>query len=324
MKTAVLIPCLNEEEAITKVVQDFVEQLPGCVVYVYDNGSTDRTIEVAKAAGAVVASEKRRGKGNVVSRMFADVDADIYVLVDGDDTYEATAAPAMVERLLSNNLDMVVGIRDHKDEDEAYRSGHQTGNAIFNKFLGMIFEKTFTDIFSGYRVFSRRFVKSFPCLSRGFEIEMEMSIHSITARLPVEEMATTYGKRPEGSHSKLNTYRDGMRIFLTMLRLFKHIFPFKFYAGIGAVLAFVSLSLGIPLVGEWLLTGLVPKLPTAVLAASVGVIACLSVAIGIILDCVSRGHMEMRRLEYLNFTSPAVICPDYCVKDYSGGGSVDE
>ncbi len=324
MKTAVLIPCLNEEEAITSVVRDFAKQLPGCEIYVYDNGSTDNTIAVAKAAGAMVASENRRGKGNVVSRMFADIDADVYVLVDGDDTYDATAAPAMVDRLLSNNLDMVVGIRDHKDEDEAYRSGHQAGNAVFNKFLGMIFEKTFTDIFSGYRVFSRRFVKSFPCLSRGFEIEMEMSIHSITARLPVEEMVTTYGKRPEGSHSKLNTYRDGLRIFLTMLRLFRHIFPLKFYAGIGGAFALLSLILGLPIVGEWMMTGLVPKLPTAVLAASVGIIACLSVAIGIILDCVSRGHMEMRRLEYLNFTSPAVICRDYCAKENMDGGSVDK
>ncbi|SMF33815.1 glycosyltransferase family 2 protein [Desulfovibrio gilichinskyi] len=322
MKTAVLIPCLNEEEAITSVVRDFTEQLPGCVIYVYDNGSTDRTVEVARAAGAFVATEKRRGKGNVVSRMFADIDADIYVLVDGDDTYDAAAAPAMVERLLSNNLDMVVGVRDHKDEDEAYRSGHQAGNAVFNKFLGVIFEKTFTDIFSGYRVFSKRFVKSFPCLSRGFEIEMEMSIHSITARLPVEEMVTTYGKRPEGSHSKLNTYKDGMRIFWTMLQLFKHIFPLKFYAGIGGVLALISLALGLPIVGEWVITGLVLKLPTAVLAASIGIIACLSIAIGIILDCVSKGHMEMRRLEYLNFTSPAVICPDCCPKDNSDGGAI--
>lgn len=323
MKIAVLIPCLNEEEAIASVVCDFTEQLPGSVIHVYDNGSTDRTVEVARAAGAIVTTEKRRGKGNVVSRMFADIDADIYVLVDGDDTYDAAAAPAMVEKLLSNNLDMVVGVRDHKDENEAYRSGHQAGNAVFNKFLGVIFEKTFTDIFSGYRVFSKRFVKSFPCLSRGFEIEMEMSIHSITARLPVEEMVTTYGKRPEGSHSKLNTYKDGMRIFWTMVQLFKHIFPLKFYTGIGGVLSLLSLALGLPIVGEWIVTGLVPKLPTAVLAASIGIIACLFIAIGIILDCVSKGHMEMRRLEYLNFTSPAGVCHDYCVKNEDNGGSVD-
>ncbi len=315
MKTAVLIPCLNEEEAITSVVKDFAAQLPGADIYVYDNGSTDRTIEVAKAAGAIVSSEYRKGKGNVVSRMFADVDADIYVLVDGDDTYDATAAPAMVDKLLVENLDMVVGIRDHEEDDLAYRSGHQTGNAVFNKFLGIIFERTFTDIFSGYRVFSKRFVKTFPCLSRGFEIEMEMSIHSITARLPVAEMVTTYSKRPEGSHSKLNTYRDGLRILLTMIHLFRHIFPLKFYAGIAGVLAFLSLCLGLPVIVEFAQTGLVPKLPTAVLAASIGIISCLSFAIGIILNSVSRGHMEMRRLEYLNFSSPLACCLPLCSED---------
>ncbi|WP_432738797.1 glycosyltransferase family 2 protein [Maridesulfovibrio sp. FT414] len=311
MKIAVLIPCLNEEEAIPKVVSDFAAQLPGADIYVYDNGSTDRTIEVARAAGAFVSSEPRRGKGNVVRRMFADVEADIYVLVDGDDTYDASAAPAMIGKLRDENLDMVVGIRDHENDDRAYRAGHQAGNAVFNKFLGVVFEKTFTDIFSGYRTFSRRFVKTFPCLSRGFEIEMEMSIHSISARLPVAEMVTTYSKRPEGSHSKLNTYRDGMRILLTMIHLFRHISPFKFYSGIAAVLAFLSLSLGLPVVVEWLQTGLVPKLPTALLAASVGIISCISFAIGIILNSVSRGHMEMRRLEYLHFSSPGV-CSSQC------------
>lgn len=312
MKIAVLIPCLNEEEAIPSVVRDFSVQLPGAEIYVYDNGSTDRTVEVARAAGALVAFETRRGKGNVVSRMFADVDADIYVLVDGDDTYDATAAPAMVEKLVSQNLDMVVGIRDHEEEDEAYRAGHQTGNAVFNRFLGLIFEKTFTDIFSGYRVFSKRFVKSFPCLSRGFEIEMEMSIHSITARLPVAEMVTTYGKRPDGSESKLNTYRDGVRILLTMIHLFRHIHPFRFYAGIAGVLMFLSFCLGLPVVYDFIRTGLVPKLPTAVLAASIGIISCISFAIGVILNSVSRGHMEMRRLEYLNFSSPVACCPEKC------------
>ncbi|WP_048831517.1 glycosyltransferase family 2 protein [Maridesulfovibrio hydrothermalis] len=312
MKTAVLIPCLNEEEAITNVVRDFAAQLPGADIYVYDNGSTDRTIEVARAAGAIVSYESRKGKGNVVSRMFADIDADIYVLVDGDDTYDATAAPEMVEKLLNENLDMVVGIRDHKDEDEAYRSGHQTGNAVFNKFLGVIFEKTFTDIFSGYRIFSKRFVKTFPCLSRGFEIEMEMSIHSIAARLPVAEVVTTYGKRPEGSHSKLNTYRDGMRILMTMVHLFRHISPLKFYAGVAGLLALFSFCLGLPVITEWMQTGLVPKLPTAVLAASVGIISCLFFAIGIILNSVSRGHMEMRRLVYLNFPSMAACRRDEC------------
>ncbi|WP_320171749.1 glycosyltransferase family 2 protein [Maridesulfovibrio sp.] len=314
MKTAVLIPCLNEEGAIPKVVRDFARQLPGAEIHVYDNGSTDRTVEVARAAGAEVFSEPRRGKGNVVRRMFADVDADIYVLVDGDDTYDPSAATAMIEKLIAENLDMVVGIRDHENDDQAYRAGHQTGNAVFNKFLGVVFERTFTDIFSGYRVFSRRFVKTFPCLSHGFEIEMEMSIHSITARLPVAEVVTAYGKRPEGSHSKLNTYRDGLRILMTMVHLFRHISPLKFYAGIGAVLALISLGLGIPVVADWLQTGLVPRLPTAVLAASVGIISCLFFAIGIILNSVSRGHMEMRRLEYLNFSSPSV-CISKCPGD---------
>lgn len=312
MKTAVLIPCLNEEGAISRVVSDFSRRLPGAEIYVYDNGSSDRTVEVAKAAGAIVSTEPRRGKGNVVRRMFADIEADVYVLVDGDDTYDSSAAPGMVEKLLTENLDMVVGIRDHENDDEAYRAGHQAGNAVFNKFLGMVFERTFTDIFSGYRVFSRRFVKTFPCLSQGFEIEMEMSIHSITARLPVAEMVTTYGKRPEGSHSKLNTYRDGLRILLTMVHLFRHISPFKFYAGIAAVLALISLALGIPVVTEWLQTGLVPKLPTAVLSASVGIISCISFAIGIILNSVSRGHMEMRRLEYLHFSSPGMCASECC------------
>lgn len=305
MRTAVLIPCLNEEEAITSVVRDFAAKLPGADIYVYDNGSTDRTVEVAREAGAIVSTETRRGKGNVVSRMFADIDADIYVLVDGDDTYDASAAPGMVQKLLDENLDMVVGIRDHEDDDQAYRAGHQTGNAVFNKFLGMVFEKTFSDIFSGYRVFSRRFVKTFPCLSRGFEIETEMSVHAITARIPAAEVVTTYYKRPEGSHSKLNTYRDGMKIMLTMINLLRHIFPLRFYACIAALFALLSISLGIPVVLQWLQTGLVLKLPTAVLAASVGIISCISLAIGIILNSVSRGHMEMRRTMYLKYSSPS-------------------
>lgn len=309
MDIAVVVPCLNEENAISKVVKDFSTQFPDATVYVYDNGSTDRTIEVAIEAGACVGVEPQKGKGNVVRRMFADIDADIYILVDGDDTYDPTAAPEMVEKLLNENLDMVVGIRDHRDDDQAYRSGHQMGNSLFNKSLGLVFEKKFSDIFSGYRVFSRRFVKTFPCLSRGFEIEMEMSIHAISSRLPVAEVYTHYSRRAEGTASKLNTYRDGMRIFYTMMQLFRHMHPLRFYAAIALFFFCVSLGLGLPILVEFANTGLVPRLPTAVLSASIAIIATLFFIVGILLDTVSKGHSEIRRLEYLNFPSPKT-CKD--------------
>lgn len=304
MNIAVVIPCLNEENAIAKVVKDFATQFPDATVYVYDNGSTDKTAEVARAAGACVGIEPQKGKGNVVRRMFADIDADVYVLTDGDDTYDATAAPAMVDKLLTENLDMVVGIRDHRNDDQAYRSGHQMGNSLFNKSLALVFEEKFIDIFSGYRVFSKRFVKTFPCLSQGFEVEMEMSIHAITSRLPVGEVHTPYFRRAEGTESKLNTYSDGLRIFYTMMQLFRHMHPFRFYAGVALFFLLISLLLGLPVLFEYLDTGLVPRLPTAVLAASISIIATLFFIVGILLDTVSNGHREMRRLEYLNFPSP--------------------
>lgn len=242
MRIAVLVPCYNEEAAVAAVVRDFKQALPTATVYVYDNNSKDRTIEVARAAGAEVRSERRQGKGHVVRRMFADVDADIYVLVDGDATYDAPSAPRMIERLVAEHLDMVVGLRIDQ-EQAAYRMGHRTGNWMLTRFLAEVFGQAFKDILSGYRVFSRRFVKSFPVLSDGFEIETELSVHALELALPVAEIATPYYARPEGSVSKLNTWRDGFRILGTILKLYRSEKPLRFFTAIGIFFALVSIGL---------------------------------------------------------------------------------
>ena len=299
MRIAVLVPCYNEEAAVAAVVRDFKQALPTATVYVYDNNSKDRTIEVARAAGAEVRSERRQGKGHVVRRMFADVDADIYVLVDGDATYDAPSAPRMIERLVAEHLDMVVGLRIDQ-EQAAYRMGHRTGNWMLTRFLAEVFGQAFKDILSGYRVFSRRFVKSFPVLSDGFEIETELSVHALELALPVAEIATPYYARPEGSVSKLNTWRDGFRILGTILKLYRSEKPLRFFTAIGVFFALVSIGFAIQVFVTFIETGLVPRLPTAVLSMGLMIMALLSASSGLVLDTVTRGRREMKLLAYLS------------------------
>ena len=303
-RIAVLLPCFNEEAAIGATVRGFREALPQATVYVYDNNSRDRTREIAAEAGAVVRSETQQGKGNVVRRMFADVDADVYVMADGDLTYDPKAAPAMVDMLLADQLDMVVGTRRHEEKD-AYRGGHVLGNRVFTGLLSGLFGRSFSDIFSGYRVFSRRFVKSFPVLSEGFEIETEMSVHALELRMPVGEVETSYGARPEGSHSKLSTYGDGWRILRTIGNLYRLERPVLFYGTIGAILVIAAIILAIPLVRTYLQTGLVPRFPTAILVTGMVIVAVLCFFAGLILDTVTRGRREVRRLAYLSLSAPA-------------------
>lgn len=303
LRIAVLLPCYNEEAAIVQTIAGFRAALPNATIYVYDNNSRDRTVEVARAAGAIVRTERMQGKGNVVRRMFADVDADIYVMADGDATYDAPAAPKLVARLIDEQLDMVVGARK-SELDEAYRRGHRFGNAMLTGILAWIFGRTFSDILSGYRVFSRRFVKSFPVLSAGFEIETEISVHALELRMPVAEVVTAYGARPEGSVSKLSTYRDGWRILNTIATLFRIERPVLFFGLIGAAVALLALILAVPLAITYAQTGLVPRLPTAILCTGLVTLASLNVMCGLILDTVVRGRREVRRLAYLAF--PAV------------------
>ncbi|WP_151446695.1 glycosyltransferase [Lacisediminimonas profundi] len=297
-RIAVLIPCYDEEVAIASVVRSFHQALPAARIHVYDNNSNDRTGEVARTAGAAVHNERLRGKGNVIRRMFADIDADVYVLVDGDGTYDPASAEAMVALLLADNLDMVVGCRVHCTS-AAYRRGHQLGNAMLTGFVGWLFGKSFTDMLSGYRVFSRRFVKSFPALSRGFETETELTVHALELRMPIAEVKTAYGERPVGSASKLHTYRDGFRILKLILSLYKHERPLAFFMVISALLAAIAIGLGIPIVVEWLSTGLVPRFPTAILASAIMILASLSATAGLILETVTRGRKELKRLVYL-------------------------
>jgi glycosyltransferase involved in cell wall biosynthesis len=302
-RIAVLLPCFNEEAAIAKVIAGFRKALPGAAIFVYDNNSRDGTIEKARKAGAVVRTERMQGKGHVVRRMFADVEADVYVMADGDLTYDPKAAPKMVDLLLADELDMVVGTRQH-DAKEAYRGGHVIGNRLFTGLLARLFGRSFSDIFSGYRVFSRRFVKSFPVLSEGFEIETEMSVHALELRMPVGEIATAYGSRPEGSESKLSTFRDGWRILKTIATLYRIERPVLFYGGIGALLMVAAIILSVPLVVTYLDTGLVPRFPTAILVTGMVIIAVLCFFAGLILDTVTRGRREMRRLAYLAHPGP--------------------
>ena len=297
-RIAVLVPCFNEEAAVANVVTGFRKALPTAQIYVYDNNSRDRTAAVARAAGAEVRSERRQGKGHVVRRMFADIDADVYVLVDGDATYDAPRAPRMIEKLVDEHLDMVVGLRVDQ-EQAAWRRGHRIGNRMLTGFLSSVFGQAFKDILSGYRVFSRRFVKSFPVLSDGFEIETELNVHALELAMPVAEVETPYYARPEGSVSKLNTYRDGFRILGTILKLYRSEKPLRFFAAIGVFLALVSIGLAIPILITYLEEGLVPRLPTAVLSTGLMIVAVLSVSSGLVLDTVTRGRREMKLLAYL-------------------------
>jgi glycosyltransferase involved in cell wall biosynthesis len=305
-RIAVLLPCYNEEAAIAATVQGFRAALPGAIVYVYDNNSTDGTREAAAKAGAVVRTERQQGKGHVVRRMFADIDADIYVMADGDLTYDPKAAPAMVDLALAEQLDMVVGTRRH-DAKDAYRGGHVLGNKIFTGLLAGLFGRSFSDIFSGYRVFSRRFVKSFPVLSSGFEIETEISVHALELRMPVGEVETTYLARPEGSHSKLSTWSDGWRILKTIVTLYRIERPVLFFGGIAALLLALAIVLSIPLIVTYAHTGLVPRVPTAILVTGMTIVAVLSFFAGLILDTVTRGRREVRRLAYLSLAAPGEV-----------------
>jgi glycosyltransferase involved in cell wall biosynthesis len=299
LRIAVLLPCYNEEAAIAQTVAGFRAALPGADIYVYDNNSKDRTREVAAAAGAIVRTERMQGKGHVVRRMFADVEADIYVMADGDATYDAAAAPALIAKLIDEQLDMVVGARKSEVEAEAYRRGHVLGNRLFTGILASLFGRTFSDIFSGYRVFSRRFAKSFPALARGFETETEISIHALELAMPVGEVVTFYGARPEGSESKLSTWRDGWRILRTIIHLFRIERPVLFYGGFALFLAAAAIAMSIPLAVTYVQTGLVPRFPTAILITGMMVVAFLSFGVGLILDTVVRGRREVRRLHYL-------------------------
>jgi glycosyltransferase involved in cell wall biosynthesis len=303
---AVLLPCYNEEATIGATVEGFRKALPKATVYVYDNNSTDRTSAIAENAGAVVRTERQQGKGHVVRRMFADIDADVYVMADGDLTYDPEAAPDMVALLLAEQLDMVVGTRKH-EEKEAYRGGHVLGNRVFTGLLAGLFGRSFNDIFSGYRVFSRRFVKSFPVLSSGFEIETEMSVHALELRMPVGEIETRYLARPEGSESKLSTFGDGWRILKTIGTLYRVERPVLFYGTIALLLFIAALLLSIPLVTTYLHTHLVPRLPTAVLITGMTIVAVLCFFAGLILDTVTRGRREVRRLAYLSLEAPPLL-----------------
>jgi glycosyltransferase involved in cell wall biosynthesis len=305
-RIAVLLPCFNEEAAIGATIAGFRRALPTAAIYVYDNNSRDRTREIAAEAGAVVRTERQQGKGHVVRRMFADIDADVYVMADGDLTYEPAAAPAMVDLLLADQLDMVVGTRRHQAND-AYRGGHVFGNKLFTGLLARLFGRSFSDIFSGYRVFSRRFAKSFPVLSSGFEIETEMSVHALELRMPVGELETAYAARPEGSHSKLSTWRDGWRILKTIVTLYRIERPTLFFGSIGALLLGIALVLSIPLIITYVHTGLVPRFPTAILVTGMTIIAVLCFFAGLILDTVTRGRREVRRLAYLAQPGPSLI-----------------
>lgn len=302
MKLAVLLPCYNEEAAIAKVVEDFRTHLPDAEIYVYDNNSTDRTSDVARASGAHVGFEILKGKGNVVRRMFADIDADIYLMADGDGTYDSSVAPELIKELVDNNLDMIVGTRDQEESTEVYRSGHRTGNRLLNLAVQILFDRGFTDMLSGYRVFSRRFVKTFPSESRGFEIETEMTIHALQLRLPIKEIPTRYFTRAEGTESKLSTWRDGFRILNFIMYFFKEGKPFWFFGLISLALAVLSLIIGVPVIADYFDTGLVERFPTAMLSMGIMLCALISFVCGTILDTVARGRLEHKRLRYLQFT----------------------
>ncbi len=303
LKIAVLIPCYNEEAAIAAVVRDFRAALPDAAIYVYDNNSKDRTVEVAAAAGAIVRREPLQGKGNVVRRMFADIDADAYVMVDGDDTYHAPSAPLLIAKLVDEQLDMVNAQRI-STADAAYRRGHVLGNRLLTGLVGGVFGKRTDDMLSGYRVFSRRFVKTFPALAGGFEIETELTVHALEMRMPFAEVPTPYKERPPGSVSKLSTYKDGLRILFMIGKLVKEERPMQAFSIAAFVLALASLVLAIPVILTYIETGLVPRLPTAVLAAALMILSFLALTCGLILDSVTRARREAKRLAYLMLPAP--------------------
>lgn len=326
VRVAVLVPCYNEEVTVGRVVQDFRAALPMAEIYVYDNNSTDRTYDVARAAGAIVRQEFLQGKGNVIRRMFADVDADYYVLVDGDATYEAAAAPRMVKMAIEELLDMVTGQRV-TDRKAAYRPGHVLGNRALTSLVQYFFGRATNDMLSGYRVFSRRFVKSFPALSAGFETETEFTVHALQLSMPIGEVSTRYIERPEGSVSKLSTWKDGVRILTTIIQLVKRERPLLFFSIIGLCFALTGVILGGPVIAEFIRTGIVPRLPTAVLVMGCEILAALSLVCGLILDSVAIGRLEIKRLNYLgqpqvikNGSSPNFGHLRHEINEYAGGG----
>lgn len=313
---AVLIPCYNEETTVAKVVKDFYRSLPGVTVYVFDNNSSDNTIKVAHNAGAIVREVLFQGKGSVLRRMFADVEADIYVLVDGDDTYDAAQAPELIANLTEAGLDMVVGMRQ-TEEQAAYRSGHRIGNVLLTKCVGTIFGRSLKDMLSGYRIFSRRYVKSFPAHSMGFETETELTVHALELRMPVLEVRSRYKSRPEGSISKLNTYRDGIRILWTIFSLFKSERPLLAFSLGFLACAVASIALAIPLFETYFSTGLVPRLPTALLCVALMLLGAILLVCGIVLDTVTRGRIEAKRFAYLSIPGPTRHTIDRSCRDAS-------
>lgn len=304
---AAIVPCHNEEAAIGKVVTDLRASLPTAQIYVYDNRSSDRTAEIAQRAGAIVRTEDTKGKGNVVRRAFADIDADVYLLIDGDDTYDALAAPRMVEALLNGPYDHILGVREEAT-NTAYRPGHSAGNKAFNRLVTGLFRVRVSDMLSGYRVFSRRFVKSFPAVSREFEIETELTVHSMSLRVPQTEMKVGFRDRPDGSESKLNTYSDGFKILALIVSLTRHERPLVFHGILTALLLLVAAFFGIPVLVEFFETGLVPRLPTAVLSSSLVVVAVITGLIGLILDGITKARREFARLVYLRYP-PSTLTP---------------
>ena len=298
-EVAVIIPCYNEATTIGNVIEDIRLVDSNLTIYVYDNNSTDETWQIASDSGATVRAERSQGKGKVVRRMFADVEADIYILIDGDHTYDTQGLDLMINKLLDENLDMVTGRRVEKDR-HAYRFGHRFGNRLLSWIVSLIFGEESSDLLSGYRVMSRRFVKSFPAVSSGFEVETELTIHALSLNIPMAEVDTIYRERPVDSASKLNTYRDGARILATILLFTKEERPFLFFSLLSLALAIMSLYFGVPLTVEFFETGLVPRFPTAILSASVMLLAFLGLTTGMILDSVARGRREQKRLAYLS------------------------
>ena len=302
LDVAVLIPCYNEEATITKVINDFRLAIPSALIYVYDNSSTDKTAEIATKAGAIVRTEPSKGKGNVIRRMFADIESDIYIMVDGDDTYEASKSQKMVTQLVQKDLDMIVGIRKAIEVKKSYRRGHVFGNWLLTQTVAFLFGKGFNDMLSGYRVMSRRFVKSFPIISKGFEIETEMTIHTLQIGIPYGEVETAYNERPMNSESKLSTFHDGFRIIKMIFFLFKEEKPFQFFGLIAILLLLVSIILLIPIFSTYISTGFVPRLPTAILAMGLITMAFFSLSFGVILDSLSRLRMESKKIHYLSLS----------------------
>jgi glycosyltransferase involved in cell wall biosynthesis len=306
LQIAVVVPCHNEEQSIGTVVRDFSAHLPGASVYVYDNCSTDATFERAAESNAIVRREPKPGKGNVVRRMLADIDADVYVLVDGDDTYDASVAPAMVTKLCVEQLDMVIGVREADDQLAAYRKGHVLGNRAFNVLHRRLFGGGVTDVFSGYRVLSRRFAKTFPASSSGFEIEAEMTAHALDIGAPIGELVCRYRERSDGSASKLRTYRDGTRILLRSFLYFKELRPFRFFTTIAAAFLVLSLAFGVPVIVEFARTSKVPRFPTAFLSVGLALVGVVAASCAVILDSLARGRREAKRLAYLAHAPVAV------------------